>query len=254
MIICENVNKLFSNSSGIFDVNVTFMPGVVNGIIGFNGAGKTTLLRCIEGLYYPTSGDIFHDNINTKDDTNFGKVKKTISFLPADDFLYDNLTCLENIELTTILRTGSNKISKQTHDLLKYFEAAGFLSKKFGECSTGMKKKIQLISTLIGEVDTIIWDEPNDSLDIVSNIKLKNLIGYYKEMKKTIIITSHVAEFLDDFIDYFILLKNGKIVEENKRENIGSFKDVLLNHLDSQSLEVPFYDRSLSPAKNKEPE
>jgi len=239
MIICENLSKIFKNDNGIFDINIEFHPGKIYGIIGYNGAGKTTLLRCIEGLYLPTKGRILHDEIDTKNEKQFGKYKPNISYLPTDEYLYENLSCLENIELATILRSGKNKIDNKTKELIQYFEADEYLNKKVKLCSTGMKKKIQLIVSMIGDMNTIIWDEPNDGLDIVSNIKLKKLINYYKEKNKIVIISSHVAEFMDNFIDYYILLKKGHIIDQNEYKNIKSLNELLFEHIESNTLDLP---------------
>ncbi|MHB9293740.1 hypothetical protein Holit_02870 [Hollandina sp. SP2] len=58
------------------------------------------------------------------------------------------------------------------------------------DCSTGMKKKIQIIISLIGEIDTIIWDNSNEGLDIVLNMKRKELLKYYKCRNTTILFLS----------------------------------------------------------------
>ena len=208
MIKCENLYKLFSTSIGIKNVNITFEPGVIYGIVGYNGAGKTTLLRCLEGLYIPTSGNVYHNEVLTTQHKKFVKKREKISFLPTDEYLYKKLTCLENIELATVLRTGKKKLEQKTQDMIIYLDAESYLNKMFGECSTGMKKKIQIIISLIGHIDTLIWDEPNDGLDILTNIKLKKLVQYYKNNNITILISSHVLEFLEGIADYIILIIN----------------------------------------------
>jgi ABC-type multidrug transport system ATPase subunit len=240
VIQCENLVKLFDANSGIKNITVQFSPGVIYGIIGYNGAGKTTLLNCIEGLYIPTSGNVFHNNIKTTDEKEFLPYRRKISFVPSDDYLYPKLTCGENIELATILRTGKNKILRETQELITYFEANTFLHKKFKDCSNGMKKKIQLIISLIGEIDTIVWDEPNDGLDIISNIKIKNILNYYKRKNKTILFSCHVIEFLDNFVDYYILLKDGKIIESGETSGNGSLRELYLNHIEKDNLSFPF--------------
>jgi sodium transport system ATP-binding protein len=65
-----------------------------------------------------------------------------------------------------------------------------------------MKKKVQITVSLIGEIDAIIWDEPNDGLDIISNMKIKTLLKHYKGNKATILFSCHVIEFLDNLIDH----------------------------------------------------
>jgi ABC-type multidrug transport system ATPase subunit len=145
---------------------------------------------------------------------------------------------MENIELAAILRTGKNKLPPETQELIKYFDAGDFLHKRFIDCSTGMKKKVQIIISLIGEIDTIIWDEPNDGLDIISNIKIKNLLNYYKSKNITILFSCHVIEFLDNFIDYYILLKEGSVIEKGEAGNSPSLNELYLNHVDKDSLEL----------------
>ncbi|MDR0669175.1 MAG: ABC transporter ATP-binding protein, partial [Treponema sp.] len=240
MITCKNLVKLFDANSGIKNINLRFSPGRIYGIIGYNGAGKTTLLNCLAGLCVPTSGSVYHDSVKTTDEKGFLPYRRKISFVPSVDYLYTKLTCGENMELATILRTGKNKILKETRELIAYFEADSFLHKKFKDCSTGMKKKIQIIISLIGEVDTIIWDEPNDGLDIISNMKIKKLLNYYKSKNMTVLFSCHVIEFLEDFADYYILLKDGNVVEEMEANGTGSPHELYLNHADKDSLSLPF--------------
>ena len=231
MIKCENLSKIFSENAGIMEINLQFLPGTIYGIIGYNGSGKTTLLNCIEGLYTPTSGFVSHKNFKTTNDKDFLPCRRKIAFLPSDDYLYPQLTCMENIELATILKTGKNKFLQETDDLIKYFEVDTYLHKKFKHCSAGMKKKVQIVISLIGEIDTIIWDEPNNGLDIVSNIKIKNLLKHYKSKNLTILFSSHVIEFLENFVDHCVLLHDGKVIENNNIQNIGSLEKLFLKNL-----------------------
>ena len=240
MIVCEHLTKLFDTESGIKDVNLQFAPGIIYGIIGYNGAGKTTLLNCIEGLYIPTSGSVSHNDIKTTSEKEFLPYRRKIAFLPTDDYLYPQLTCLENIELAVILRTEKNKLPKETNELIRYFEIDKFLHKRFRDCSTGMKRKVQLVASLIGEIDAIIWDEPNDGLDIISNMKIKELLKYYKSKNITILFSCHVIEFLDNFIDHCVLINEGKVVENTLMQNIPSLEKLYLGYLHQDVLSSPF--------------
>jgi len=238
MIICENLTKLFNEDSGIKGINLQFLPGIIYGIIGYNGSGKTTLLNCIEGLYIPTSGFVSHNTVKTTDENDFPHHRRKIAFLPSDDYLYPQLTCMENIELSTILRTGKNKFLRETDDLIRYFEIDSYLHKKFKDCSAGMKKKVQIVISLIGEIDTIIWDEPNNGLDIVSNMKIKNLLKHYKTKNVTILFSSHVIEFLNDFVDHCVLLHEGNVIENKDIKDINSLETFFLDNLPQSILSI----------------
>ena len=102
-----------------------------------------------------------------------------------------------------------------------------------------MKKKVQIIISLIGEIDTIIWDEPNDGLDIISNLKIKSLLNYYKSKKITILFSCHVIEFLNDFIDYCIIIQDGKIIEERETRNIKSLEELYIKHIEKNKIVYP---------------
>jgi len=238
MIVCENLTKLFNDNCGIKDISLQFSPGIIYGIIGYNGSGKTTLLNCIEGLYIPTSGFVSHDNVKTTDNKTFPHCRRKIAFLPSDDYLYPKLTCMENIELATILRTEKNKLSHETEELIRYFEIDSYLHKKFKDCSNGMKKKVQIVISLIGEIDTIIWDEPNNGLDIISNMKIKNLLKHYKSKNVTILLSSHVIEFMNDFVDHCVLLHEGSVIENRDMQSVGSLETLFLGNLPEDAFSV----------------
>jgi ABC-type multidrug transport system ATPase subunit len=240
MIVCEHLTKLFDTESGIKDVSLSFSPGIIYGIIGYNGAGKTTLLNCVEGLHVPTSGSVSHNDVRTTDEKEFLPYRRKIAFLPTEDYLYPRLTCMENIELVTILRTGQNKLPKETNELIRHFEIDKFLHKRFTDCSTGMKRKVQIVASLIGEINSIIWDEPNDGLDIISNMKIKALLKHYKSKNITILFSCHVIEFLDNFIDHCVLLKEGEVVENTAIQNIPSLEKLYLGYLPQDTLSSPF--------------
>jgi ABC-type Na+ transport system ATPase subunit NatA len=147
---------------------------------------------------------------------------------------------MENIELATILKTGKNKILPETDELIKYFEIDKYLYKRFKECSSGMKKKVQMVISLIGDIDTIIWDEPNNGIDIVSNIKIKNLLKHYKNNNITILFSSHVLEFLENFVDHCILLHEGEVIENSNIENIGSLEKLFLKNMPENDIMYKF--------------
>jgi len=240
MIICENLSKMFNENSGIRNINLQFLPGKIYGIAGCNGSGKTTLFNCIEGLYTPTSGFVSHDNTRTSDNNEFPAVRRKIAFLPSDDYLYPKLTCMENIELATVLKTDKNRLLSETEELIRFLEIDQFIHKRFNECSSGMKKKVQIVISLIGDIDAIIWDEPNNGLDVVSNIKIKNLLKYYKSKSKVILFSSHVIEFLENFADFCILLHEGEVIENKEMREGESFENLFINRMPQNNLQFEF--------------
>ena len=102
--------------------------------------------------------------------------------------------------------------------MIRFLEVDKYIHKQFNQCSSGMKKKVQIVISLIGDIDTIIWDEPNNGLDVVSNIKIKNLLKYYRDNNKIILFSSHVIEFLENFTDVCVLLNEGEVIENKEMQ------------------------------------
>ncbi len=230
MIVCDALSKLFPNSRGIFDIELRLEPGTIYGIVGANGAGKTTLLRCLNGLALPTSGTVRRGGADIWDHVGFSTVRRTTSYVPTEDYFYEKLSCRENIELAAILRTKKRTLPAAVEALLDYFELRSVLDGRFGDCSTGERKKAQVVGSLVSPVDTLIWDEPNDGIDILSNMKLKRLLERYRDAGKYVIVSSHVIEFLDDLVDRLILLHDGRVVAEASRYEVDSLRDFYLAH------------------------
>jgi len=95
-----------------------------------------------------------------------------------------------------------------------------------------MRKKLQLILSLTGEVDTILWDEPNDGLDLLANLKLKKLLEWYKGRGATILISCHVLEFLRDFIDEAVILREGRVAARVTGRDQAALEEVYLGGVD----------------------
>lgn len=238
MIICDRVSKEFPGGGGIRDISLQFEPGKVYGIIGANGAGKTTLLRCLEGLYGLSGGSVTHDGVSTTGEKAFKEIRQHISYLPTEDYLYPGLSCRENILLASMLRGGGSTLSADTEELIRLLGAGEFLDKPFDQCSTGMKKKAQIIASmasLAGDIRTLIWDEPNDGLDIMANIRIKELLAGRREKGNTVIVSSHVIEFLEHFIDICIIIHEGRILDIRDGREIPSLAAHYLDLIGAQA-------------------
>ena len=124
--------------------------------------------------------------------------------------------------------------------MIRFLEVDKYIHKQFKQCSSGMKKKVQIIISLIGDIDTIIWDEPNNGLDVVSNIKIKNLLKYYRDNNKIILFSSHVIEFLENFADVCVLLNEGEVIENKEMQEGESLEKLFINRLSHNDLQFNF--------------
>lgn len=210
MIKAYNLTKKFKNGKGIFDVNFNVEKGEVLGFIGPNGAGKSTTIRHLMGFLKPDSGKAEIDGIDCWDKAT--KVKEKIGYLPGEIVFPSNMSAYDFIKLQSNIRNIKDK--NRINDLIDRFNLNMSIAVK--SMSKGMKQKLAIVSTFMGNPDVILLDEPSTGLDPLMQKELINLFKEEKKKGKTIFLSSHIFEEIETIADSICIIKNGKIVENEK--------------------------------------
>ena len=209
MITCFNVAKKYANNKGIINFDNTFAAGEIVCILGKNGAGKTTLLNILSGIDSSYSGTVYFDNKDIRD-VDFYKYRRNVSFLPTEEYLFDELTIKENLQYISKLKTGDKDEWLKNRDLIHQLGVEEYLSYNIRSLSFGNIRKAHLLASLITPPQYIIWDEPHNGMDISSNTRINNLLVDYKCKQATIIISTHILELAAAIADRIILIDQGK--------------------------------------------
>ena len=219
----ENVSFSYPNkkAKSIDNISFSINPGEKVGIIGQTGAGKTTIQKLLTGIYRPSSGQIYLDN---QDISHLHPVelRANISLMPQEPYLFSG-TLKENIELSrTISKAEMTKLLEQTGllDLVK--KSSDSHSLDVGErgenLSVGQRHLVGLARALLDDAPIMILDEPTTGLDIGLERRLvSHLNSTLKD--KTLIVISHRFAALE-LVDRVILVNNGKIVADGKKEDV----------------------------------
>ena len=204
MINITDLHKSFGKVKVLDGVSLEINGGGVFAILGPNGSGKTTLIKSILGMVIPQSGVI---NIDEQPIKGKWEYREELNYLPQIARFPENLTVAELIRMIKNLR------GKEANDLdlIELFGLAPFLDKKLGNLSGGTKQKVNLVLTFMFDCPLLILDEPTTGLDPVSLIHLKELIKKEKDAGKTILITTHIMDFVDTMADEIVFLLEGKI-------------------------------------------
>ncbi|HDT6508414.1 TPA: ABC transporter ATP-binding protein [Klebsiella aerogenes] len=156
-------------------LHCTIHSGYVTGLVGPDGAGKTTLMRMLAGLLKPDEGSasvIGFDPL--KDDS---ALHAALGYMPQKFGLYEDLTVMENLNLYADLRSVTGEARKKIFERLLEFTSLGpFTGRLAGKLSGGMKQKLGLACTLVGDPKVLLLDEPGVGVDPISRRELWQMV------------------------------------------------------------------------------
>lgn len=204
MVTVNNLHKKFNKNQVLKGVKLSIEEGKTTAILGPNGSGKTTLVKIILGMVLPNQGDVIFNNENIKNSWSY---RKEIDYLPQIANFPANIKVQELINMIKDLR---NKPARDK-ELIEYFNLGNYLNESLGNLSGGYKQKVNLLLTFMFDSPFIILDEPTSGLDPISLIRLKEFIKQEQAKGKTIIVTSHVMNFVEEVASHVIFILDGKV-------------------------------------------
>lgn len=213
MIVVENLHKKFGKNVVLAGVDLNIEKGGIFAVLGPNGSGKTTLIKCILGMVIPHKGTITVAEIAIKKNWQY---RKDINYLPQIANFPGNLKVKELIRMIKDLR---QRPSEEEH-LIALFKLEAFLDKKLSALSGGTKQKVNIVLAFMFDCPLLILDEPTTGLDPASMIRLKELLQKEKERGKTILITSHIMQFVAEVADSIVYLLEGEIYFKGSIEEL----------------------------------
>eukprot|EP01080_Neovahlkampfia_damariscottae_P005699 gene5699-9519_t len=207
------INKVYSNSSQYVNAvkNVSFISkkGTCFSLLGHNGAGKTTLISMLTGLISISGGDAFILGYNVK--TEINKIRQFIGICPQHDIFWPNLSAYEHLSLyASIKGIPFQDINREVSKLLKSVKLQKVGSNLVETFSGGMKRRLSVAMSLIGNPMIVFLDEPTTGLDPKSKRDVWELINELKK-DKLVFLTTHSMEEADALADQIAIMSNGKI-------------------------------------------
>ena len=207
------VRKSFGEHIVLDGVDLTVADGTIFALLGPNGAGKTTMVRILSTLIPADGGDIRvggHDVV-TDPDAVRALIGVTGQFSAVDNLL----TGEENLRLMADLRhLGRQAGRRRVAELLERFDLTGAARKPLSTYSGGMRRRLDLAMTLVGDPAVIFLDEPTTGLDPRSRRTMWQIIRELATDGVTIFLTTQYLDEADQLADYVAVLDHGLIVAE----------------------------------------
>ncbi len=200
----DNLSKNYGRIRALDNLNMVVNKGEVMGILGPNGSGKTTTLGIILGILKSTSGEFtwFEDRLGDKHRLKIGSILETPNFLPY-------LDADENLDIIRQIK----RIPKQSFDdLLSLVKLKGRRKSPFRTYSLGMKQRLAIAATLIGDPEVVIFDEPTNGLDPEGIAEVRKTLQKIADRGKTVIMASHILDEVEKICSHVTIIKKGKML------------------------------------------
>ena len=237
----KNLSKKFSKKLAIDSVSINIRKGDIYGLIGKNGAGKTTLIRTIVGLAAPTAGEI-----ELFESTDLKKQRYKIGTVIESPAVYPNFTAKQNLIAQQKLfgKTDINEINQ----ILEIVGLADTGKKKAKNFSLGMKQRLAIAISLIGNPEFLVLDEPINGLDPAGIKDVRDLIlKLNKENNITVLISSHILGELAKIATRYGVICNGKLVDEFTPQELQSrVRKCLAINVDNTELSSKIIEENLN--------
>lgn len=213
VIELKNVSKTIRKRKIIDNLSFEVKAGEVFGFLGPNGAGKTTTIRMIAGLMKVSSGEIFINGVNLKQD--FEKAISNIGAIVENPELYKFLTGYENLMQTARLYKGITK--EKINQVIEMVGLTERIHDKVKTYSLGMRQRLGIAICLLHDPKVLILDEPTNGLDPAGIKEVRNYLRKLAhENNLAILVSSHLLSEMEMMCDRFAIIQHGKLIDIQK--------------------------------------
>lgn len=235
MIQINQLSKKYKDAEhySVSELDLNIAENEIYGLLGPNGAGKTTLISMLSSLIKPTSGSFSIDKLNYQEHKK--ELKSIIGIVPQEYALYPSLTAYEN--LSYFGSTYGIRGKELKNSIYQHLETLGldrFANKKIKTFSGGMKRRINLIASILHQPKILFLDEPTVGVDVQSKNVIIEHLKALNASGTTMIYTSHHLNEAEDFCTRIAIIDNGKLICKGKPE------ELVAQHENTRNLEDVF--------------
>ncbi|WP_434024388.1 ABC transporter ATP-binding protein [Neobacillus mesonae] len=211
LLTVQELRKSFGQFEAVKGVSFSVKKGESYGLLGPNGAGKSTTINMITGLFPPTSGTIFLNDIDVV--KNPKQAQKWIGVVPQEIALYQEMSARENLKFWGRLYDLSGKeLNKKVDEVLEIIGLTDRAKDKVGTFSGGMKRRVNIGAAILHQPQILIMDEPTVGIDPQSRNHILETVKRLNEEGMTIIYTSHYMEEVEYLCERIGIIDHGEVI------------------------------------------
>jgi len=206
VIRIDGVSRWFGSVVAVSDVTFDVTPGIT-GLLGPNGAGKTTLLRMMTGLAAVSNGTVTVFGEPVRDNP---PLYRRIGVMSEHEAVYEFLTGRQFVRMMGRLRDVAD-LEAAVDRAIAFVHLADAQHRRMGTYSRGMRQRMRLAATLVHDPEILVLDEPLNGADPRQRVHFQHLLRQLAAAGRTIVLSSHILEEVEQLADTVLLIINGKL-------------------------------------------
>ncbi|NYG60595.1 ABC-2 type transport system ATP-binding protein [Nocardioides daedukensis] len=211
----KNLTKAFGAVRAVDDLTFTVRPGVVTGFLGPNGSGKTTTLRMLLGLVAPDSGSA---TIGGRKYVDIDRPASVVGAALEAASFHPGRSALDHLRVFAPLAGVADQRCK---DVLEHVGLGPVSDRKVGGFSLGMRQRLGLATTLLGDPGVLVLDEPSNGLDPEGIVWLRGFLRHLAhDQGRTVLVSSHVLGEVQATVDDVVVIAGGRLVHESPLQDL----------------------------------
>ena len=212
MIEAQHLTKRYGKTVAVDDVSFVVQPGRVTGFLGPNGAGKSTTMRMILGLDAPSSGSV---RVNGKPYRDLTDPLRSVGALLDATAVVGGRSAANHLRWLA----DSNGIARRrVTEVLDIVGLSDVASKRVGAFSLGMSQRLGMAAALLGDPETVMFDEPINGLDLDGILWIRNLMKSLAAQGRTVFLSSHLMSEMAQTADHLLVIGRGRIIADASTE------------------------------------
>ena len=215
----DHLTNMYNDFTAVNDLSIEIRKGEIVGFLGPNGAGKTTTISMLSTILKPSNGMITIEGHNIIHEPQ--EARKRIGVCPQELVFYDYLTAKENAEFFAQMHhLDGKKVNGRLAELFEELSLTDKLNARSSTLSGGMKRRLNVLLSLIMDPEIVFLDEPTAGLDPQSSRITWDFIRDLRNKGKTVLVTTHNMREAEELCDRIYIIDKGVLIAQGTPQSI----------------------------------
>lgn len=219
MIKVSSLSHRYDDTLAVDKVSFEIRSGEIVGLLGPNGAGKSTIMKILTGFLRPLEGQVELEGRNIWSEISASQAR--IGYLPENNILYEEMTVLDYLGYTGILRgLQKDRLLSAMENALKKTDLAARSNHVIGTLSKGFRQRVGVAQAILHQPKVLILDEPTNGLDPAQVQQMRRTIKGLSDNNTAVILSTHILKEVESVCDRVIVIKEGRKALDSKLDDL----------------------------------